>query len=33
MFLTKSDKQAIGVSAFMLVTIGIYILIEYVRIN
>jgi hypothetical protein len=33
MFLAKADKKAIGVSAFMLITIGIYMTIEYVRVN
>ncbi len=33
MHTTKSDNQAIGASAFMLITIGIYITIEYVRGN
>ena len=32
MFLVKADKQAIGVSAFMLTLIGIYIVVEYVRV-
>jgi len=33
MFLAASDKQAIGVSAFFLISIGIYIIIEYVQNN
>jgi len=33
MFLSKSDKQAIGVSAFMLIAIGVYIIVQYVQNN
>jgi hypothetical protein len=33
MFLAKSDKQAITVSAGMLIAIGIYIIIQYIQLN
>jgi hypothetical protein len=33
MFLAKADKQAIGVSAFMLLAIGVYIIVQYVQNN
>jgi hypothetical protein len=33
MFLAKSDKQAIGVSAVLLIGIGVYLIIQYIQIN
>jgi hypothetical protein len=33
MFLAKSDKQAIGASAVLLIGIGVYLIIQYIRMN